>query len=38
VVDAPDAIDMPLTNVDPDIAAEFDNVSFHYSTQNAILV
>jgi ABC-type transport system involved in Fe-S cluster assembly fused permease/ATPase subunit len=35
VVDAPDAIDMPLTNVvDPDIAVEFDNVSFHYPTQN----
>jgi ATP-binding cassette subfamily B protein len=35
VVDAPDAIDMPSTNVvDPDIAVEFDNVSFHYPTQN----
>lgn len=35
VVDAPDAIEMPLTNaVDPDIAVEFDNVSFHYPTQN----
>jgi ABC-type transport system involved in Fe-S cluster assembly fused permease/ATPase subunit len=35
VVDAPDAIEMPLSNaVDPDIAVEFDNVSFHYPTQN----
>jgi ABC-type transport system involved in Fe-S cluster assembly fused permease/ATPase subunit len=35
VVDAPDAIEMPRTNaVDPDIAVEFDNVSFHYPTQN----
>jgi ABC-type multidrug transport system fused ATPase/permease subunit len=35
VVDAPDAIDLPLTNAtDPDIAVEFDNVSFHYPTQN----
>jgi ABC-type transport system involved in Fe-S cluster assembly fused permease/ATPase subunit len=35
VVDAPDAIELPKTNVvDPDIAVEFDNVSFHYPTQN----
>jgi ABC-type transport system involved in Fe-S cluster assembly fused permease/ATPase subunit len=34
VTDAPDARDLPKTNVDsPDIAIEFDNVVFHYPTQ-----
>jgi ATP-binding cassette, subfamily B, heavy metal transporter len=34
VVDAPDAMPLPLTNaVDPDVAIEFDNVFFHYPTQ-----
>jgi ATP-binding cassette, subfamily B, heavy metal transporter len=36
VTDAPDAIPLPDTNEkDPDIAVEFDNVVFHYPTQNA---
>lgn len=34
VTDAPDALRLPKTNAsDPDIAVEFDNVSFHYPTQ-----
>lgn len=34
IVDAPDAIPLPLDNKDdPDIAVEFDNVYFHYPTQ-----
>lgn len=35
VVDAPDAMELPAVNKDdPDIAVEFDNVVFHYPTQN----
>ncbi|GAX17583.1 ATP-binding cassette, subfamily B (MDR/TAP), member 6 [Fistulifera solaris] len=34
VTDAPDALQLPKTNdSDPDIAVEFDNVTFHYPTQ-----
>lgn len=34
VTDAPDAMQLPKTNAsNPDIAVEFDNVSFHYPTQ-----
>jgi len=34
VIDAPDAFELPKTNVvDPDVAVEFDNVYFHYPTQ-----
>jgi ATP-binding cassette, subfamily B, heavy metal transporter len=34
VVDAPDAIELPTKNLaNPDVAVEFDNVFFHYSTQ-----
>lgn len=34
VVDAPDAIELPLKNVDDsDVVVEFDNVKFHYPTQ-----
>lgn len=34
LADAPDAIDMPVSNtIDPDIAAEFNNVAFKYPSQ-----
>jgi len=34
VTDAPDAMDLPLQNMDDrDVAVEFDNVNFHYPTQ-----
>jgi ABC-type multidrug transport system fused ATPase/permease subunit len=34
VQDAPDSLPLPKTNQDdPDIAVEFDNVTFHYPTQ-----
>jgi ABC-type transport system involved in Fe-S cluster assembly fused permease/ATPase subunit len=36
LVDEPNAIDIPVSNVeDPDIAAEFDNVAFRYPSQAA---
>jgi ABC-type transport system involved in Fe-S cluster assembly fused permease/ATPase subunit len=36
VTDAPDAVALPPTNLkDPDIAVEFDNVYFHYPSQNS---
>lgn len=34
IIDTPNAIELPTENtIDPDIAVEFDNVSFHYATQ-----
>ena len=34
VTDSPNAIELPTTNVyDPEVALEFDNVTFHYETQ-----
>ena len=34
IIDSPNSIDLPTENtMEPDIAVEFDNVSFHYATQ-----